>query len=141
MRTIKAIELAKTLGIARRTVAGWCAADPKLAFKRNGVYYIRVSELARRPGFDLVSALTLTNSRWIKAISLAAVARRPRRTIANWCANRPRFAKRVGRVWYVDLEALGATDEQVETLRRWAPQQRTAIEVLSAATFLNKVMQ
>lgn len=141
MKSIKAIELSRTLGISRRTVSGWCKSDPRLAYKRNGIYYIRVSELAKRPGFDLISALTLTSSKWIKAIDLAAVAGRPRRTLAHWCVRKQAFAKRVGRVWYVDLEALGCTDDQVATLKKWAPNQKTAIRVVEAAAFLNKVLE
>lgn len=140
MRAIKAIELSKSLGIPRRTIAGWCQAQPELAFKRNGIYYIRVSELAKKPGFDMISALMLGSAKWIRATDLALVSGRSRRTISYWCATRSRFAKRIGRSWFIDLEALGATEEQVETLKQWAPNSKTAIGVLSAAAFLNKVL-
>ncbi len=142
MRTIRAIDLARTLGISRRTVSAWCKNDAALAYKNaKGVYYIRVSELAKRPGFDLISALTIESSKWIKAVDLACISGRSRRTISYWCLTRPRFAKRIKRCWYLDLEAMGATEEQVETLKRWTPNQKTAIRVLEAATFLRKVLE
>ncbi len=139
MRTIRAIDLSKMLGLSRRTVSGWCANDPKLAYKKNGVYVIRLSELAKRPGFDIISALTLETAKWIKAVDLAAISNQSRRTISYWAKNRPRFAKRVGRVWYIDLETLGASDDHVEVLRQWAPQQQVSIKVLETLNFLKKV--
>lgn len=93
-----------------------CQSDSKLAFKRNGIYYIRLEELAKRPGFDLVTALLSPHGKWIKAIELARRSGIPRRTMASWCRNRPNFAKRIGRIWYVDLELLGATEEQLDSI-------------------------
>ncbi len=139
MKAIRAVDLSKILKIPRRTICSWCKADPALAYKdRDGVYHIRIAVLAKRPGFDLIAALTLESSRWIKAVDLATLAGAPRRTISYWCANRPRFARRIGKVWYIDLEAVGATEEQVEALRTWTPNQRTAIAMISATAFLKK---
>lgn len=107
------------LGIAQRTVSDWCAADPILAFKDSkGDYWVRIEEISKKPGFDLISALTLTTARWVKAVDLARVAGHSRRTMCYWCAHRPRFAKRIGRNWYVDLEAIGVPDDLIEEILR-----------------------
>lgn len=120
---MRASELADLLGISKRTVRGWCQADPKLALKKDGIYWIRLVELAKRPGFDVISAFTIPSARWMKAVHLASILNCPRRTVSGWCSNRRRFAKRIGRTWYVDLESLGATDEQIEVLRTWSPSE------------------
>lgn len=116
MRLIKAAELARQLGIAPRTMRKICKKDPALAVMNRGAYYIRLEALARLPGFDLVTAFLLPTQRWIKAVDLARSSGVPRRTIAQWCHDRPRFATRIGRVWYVDLEGLGANNEQIAGL-------------------------
>lgn len=116
MRTIKATDLARRLGISRRTMSWICKKDTALAFKKQGVYFIRLTELAKRPGFTLISALMIPHSRWIKATDLARISGVPLQTMNTWCRNRPNFAKRISNTWYVDLELLGATDEQIEQL-------------------------
>ncbi len=124
MRSIRAIELAKQLGLARQTIWDICENDSRLAFKRNGSYYIRISELAKKPGFDLVGAILSPHGKWIKAVELAKKYGVPRRTMSNWCLTRPNFAKRIGRIWYVDLELLGATESQVDELESFRPVRR-----------------
>lgn len=127
---VKASVLARTLGISRFTMRDLCRRDPKLAFKQGRDYYIRLEELAKRPGFDLVQALLLPHSdKWIKAVDLARMAGVPRRTVAYWCKTRPWFAKRIGRTWYVSAEVLGTTQEEAEFLEKWAPQCKTAIQL------------
>ncbi len=118
MKSIKAVDLARSIGMSRFTMQDICQRDKKLAFKRNGVYYIRLSELAKRPGFDLVQALMIQSSRWVKATKLAKFSGIPRRTIAAWCLSRPNFAKRIGSIWYVDLDGLGASDDQISKIIR-----------------------
>ncbi len=117
MRTIKATDLARQLGISVRSMCYICKNDPTLAFKRNRTYFIRLSELAKRPGFDLVDALLVPHGVWIKAIALAKMAGISRRTMSSWCKTRPHFAKRISNIWYVDLKQLGATDEQIEMIK------------------------
>lgn len=108
--------MARQLGIPRYTMRDICQRDSNLAFKRNGIYYIRLAELAKRPGFDLVGALLAPHSKWIKAVVLARISGIPERTMRSWCATRPNFAKRLGSMWYVDLALLGANDDQIATL-------------------------
>lgn len=81
-----------------------CAKDPTLAIKRDGVYYIALEKIADRPGFDLVAALMLPTSKWVKAVDVARKAGISRKTVSNWCRTRQRFAKRLGRIWYIDME-------------------------------------
>ena len=126
MRVVKATDFVRQHGISRYTIRDICRRDTKLAFKKkDGHYYVRLSELAKRPGFDLVGAILASHSNWIKAIDLARHAGIPRRTVANWCLSRPNFAKRIGRVYYVDLEALGASEDQIQIIKNWAPNRRT----------------
>lgn len=138
MKFIKATVLARTLGISRRTVSDWCRRDPSLAFRREGRdYYIRVEQLAKRPGMDIISALLLENDgKWMKAVDLARLAGVPRRTVAHWCATRPWFARRIGRNWYLSREVLGATPEQAEFLQKWAPSARTSAKLAVLASDL-----
>jgi len=117
MRTIRATELARQLGISRRTMSDICKNDPGLAFKRNRAYYIRLTELAKRPGFDIIDALLAPHGSWIKAVKLAKMAGIPRKTMSTWCRTRPNFAKRIWRIWYVDLEQIGANEDQIKMLR------------------------
>ncbi len=116
MQSIRAVELAKKLGMSRYTMQDICQRDKKLAFKRNGVYYIRISELAKRPGYDLVRALMVTSSRCIKATTLAKISGISRRTVVGWCLSRPNFACRIGKTWYVDLDGLNASEEQIDAI-------------------------
>lgn len=130
MKPVKATDLARSLKISRRTVSDWCRRDPTLAFKKGRDYYIRLERLAEKPGMDIVLAITATKQPWVKAIDLARWAEIPRRTVAYWCRTRPRFAKRIGRTWYISVEELGASPEQAETLRKWAPTHKTAANFL-----------
>ncbi len=97
-------------------MSGLCRKDPELAYKKNGIYYIRLTVLSTRPGFDLISALMITTQTWVKAVDAAQLSGLPRRTLASWCLTRPRFANRIGRVWYVNVEALGADEDELEFL-------------------------
>lgn len=134
MKVIKATELARTLGMSRYTMRDICRNDPKLAFKRGRDYWVRISELAKRPGMDIIEAILAPNSgKWVKAVDLAKMAGLPRRTIAYWCKNRPHFARRIGRLWYLSTDVLGVTPDQAEFLAKWAPSQQTAVR---AAQFL-----
>lgn len=117
MRTIKATALAAQLGISRRTMSGICKNDPNLAFMRKRAYFIRLTELAKRPGFDIIDALLAPHGSWIKAVKLAKLAGIPRKTMSTWCRTRPNFAKRIWRTWYVDLEQMGANEDQIKMLR------------------------
>lgn len=116
MKVMKARELARQLGIPRRTMTKWCQDDPSLAFKDGRVWMIRLDALAGRPGIDLVTAYTLPTARWIKATALAERAGISRKTVGNWCRDRPGFAKRIGADWYLDLDQLGADEEQIAKL-------------------------
>lgn len=140
-KEIKATALARALGISRRTVYDWCRRDPNLAYRKNGRdYYIRIEELAKRPGMDIVTALLLEkDGEWIKAVDLAKLAGVPRRTVANWCATRPWFARRIGRNWYLSREVLGATPAQAKFLRKWAPNARNAARIATFASELGMV--
>lgn len=141
MKLIKATVLAKSLGISRRTVADWCAKDPKLAVRKGRDYWIRVDVLATRDGMDIVQALLCTNQRWVKAIDLAAWAEVPRRTVAYWCQKRSWFGRRIGRTWYVDLEALGASPEQAEALKKWAPSHKSAADFVGFASVMKSLRE
>jgi hypothetical protein len=134
MRLVKARELARSLGIPIRTMSYMCKTDPEIAIKRDGVYYVKLDKLAERPGFDLITAMLLPTQRWVRAIDVAKFAHRSRKTMNNWCRSRPRFAMRIGRIWYINLEELGASEEQIETLRKYVPNQRATIDFLSAAS-------
>jgi hypothetical protein len=118
-------ELCDRLGIPRRTFNQWVQNDPKLAvFVPNhegranggGSYWVRLDRLAEKYGIDRVIAYTLPSANWVKAVDIAKTSGIPRRSIARWCRDRPGFAVRIGRCWYVDLERLGADSEQLSTL-------------------------
>jgi hypothetical protein len=110
-----------------------------LAVRKGRDYYIRIDRLAVKPGMNIISALTLENRSWIKAVALAAAAGTPRRSVAHWCRTRPHLAKRIGRIWYVDLEELGATDDEIDALKRWAPEKKSTIDFLTAANLLHQI--
>ncbi len=116
-------EFAERLGIPLRTVKRWIAEDPELSELRprpgdiGGLErWIRLDALANRPGFDLMEAYLLGIHRWIKAATLARLAGISRHTMRDWCNNRPGFAKRIGRIFYVDLQDFGADFDDVEDL-------------------------
>lgn len=110
----------------------WYRTKPWLFTKKSGTYYIKLDLLAKCPGIDLIDAFCLPGRRWFKAVDLAAAAGISRKTVGNWCRDRPRFAKRIGRIWYVDMESLGATEDQIDALEKWAPDRTTAIAFLRA---------
>jgi hypothetical protein len=118
VKNIRAAMLAKKLGMPRRTMAWICKNDPELAYKKGRIYYIRVSVLATKPGFDIISALLSPHCKWIKARELARISGIPVRTMGAWCKTRPNFARRISNVWYVDLEQLGATPAQIKLLSK-----------------------
>lgn len=121
-RTLKARKLARDLGIPRRTMTNICRNTPDLAYKdRKGQWVVRVSELAKRPGFDLIQALMVTTTRWIPAAALARILGIPPRTMTHHCANRTYNAKRIGRNWYVDLSQMDAPEELIA---EWLGQYR-----------------
>lgn len=125
MKLVRMAELCSRLGIPRRTFNLWVQKDPDLAvFIANntkvgggGAWWIKIETLAERSGLSLVQAYRLATSRWVKAVDLAKFSKISRRTVASWCRNRPGFACRLGRVWYVDLEQLGANEEQIQELQ------------------------
>lgn len=95
--------------------------DPHLARKSAGIWHVNVRTLAAHRGFDLVELLILLRSpttSLVKATELARTSGLPRRTIAHWCLTRPGFAVRVGNVYYVALDRLGVTPEEVASRRR-----------------------
>ena len=127
MRLIRIRDFCKQLGIPRRTVNSWVQRDRSLAkwvtYKGKsargiytGEYWLRLDQLAKKPGFDEVTAFLLPGTRWIKAVDLARLARIPRITVAVWCRKRPGFAKRLGRIWYVDARNFDLTPEQLQKL-------------------------
>ena len=115
-------DLARDLGIPRRTFQSWIEKDPSLAVwvpdSIGGAYWVKLDTLAERTGISLTESYTLGASRWIQATVLAELAGISRRTVAWWCRNRPGFAKRLGRIYYVDLESLGASRGDLEALRK-----------------------
>lgn len=66
---------------------------------------------------DLITAFMLHHEqRWVPATAFARISKISRKTIANWCKDQRKFAKRLGRIWYIDLDQLGLTEEQIETI-------------------------
>ena len=116
MRTIKATQLAKSLGLSRYTMRDICRRDTKLSFKKGRVYYIKIEELAKRPGFSLVDAILASSGRWVKAIELARAGNIPERTIRSWCAEHPHLAVQLASMWLINLDNLGASEEQIADL-------------------------
>lgn len=121
MKLVRASELARNLGIPDRTMRQWCLTDPKLAiFISGGIgggsWWVKLERLAERSNISILDAYTLSTQRWKKATELAKLSGISRKTIANWCRNRPGFAKRIGRVYYVDLEQMGANRDEIDAL-------------------------
>jgi hypothetical protein len=119
MRLKRLRDLSDELGIPVSTIQKWVERDPELSVYKaggpgGGSHWIKLDRLASRHGMSLVEAYMLGSSRWIKAVLLAEQAKIPRKTMANWCRNRPGFAKRLGRIYYIDLEAFGADPEAVK---------------------------
>lgn len=117
MKYIEAAKLAKTLGISDRTMRDICRNDKKLAYKRDGVYWIRVAALAACPGMDEIKALLILESgKWVKVIDFARAASLPERTVRSWAATRPNFAIRLGKIWYISVEMLARNEEEAAVL-------------------------
>lgn len=114
---VKAADLARTLGLPRRTVSDWCRSRPGFAKKVGHDYYISIRALAKREGLDEVKVRTLLNGRLIKAVQLAELGNVPRRTVSRWCKERPNLALRIGRLWYLAVDSLGCDDEQSSLLK------------------------
>jgi hypothetical protein len=135
MRLVRMRELAAKLGIPIRTFQSWVEADPSLSVLRKGpgktgkVHWIKLDHFAGRHGIDLTDAYMLGSSKWLKAVTLAELSGISRRTIAHWCRDRPKFAKRIGRIYYIDLEQLGAGPEDIqEIIRRMGQESGQEIE-------------
>ena len=109
-------DLCEQLGIPRRTFNQWVQDRPEIAVVRNGrggpEYWIKVEKL----GLDLVDAHSLLGARWVRAAHLAKVSGISRWTIQNWCRERPGFGKRIGRSYWVDLDQLGVSEQEIERL-------------------------
>ncbi len=120
MRLMKMGELAAKLGIPRRTFQGWIEREPGLGVfindRNGGSWWVKLDKLAGRQGITLTDALMLGSRRWVAAVDLAILAGISKRTMSHWCRTRPGFAKRIGQVYYVDLEELGASFDDVEEL-------------------------
>ena len=118
MKLIKMRVLAARLGIPVRTFQDWIKLDPSLGVfikdRHNGSWWIKVEKLAGRHGIGLIDSYMLGEHRWIKAVDAAKIMGVSRHTMRNWCNTRPGFAKRIGRVFYIDLHDLGADPESVE---------------------------
>lgn len=127
MKLVRASEFARDVGINRNTMKAWFKSKRHLFVKKSGHYYLKLDALAGCDGIDIVDAMTLPGQRWVRAVDLAHDAGIPRKTVANWCRARPNFAKRIGKVWYVDIASLGASPEEAEALRKWAPDRKTLI--------------
>lgn len=117
-------ELAAKLGIPRRTIQLWVERDPELSVLKknesgNLSHWIVLDRFVGRHGITLIDAYTLGFSPWVKAVDVAKMAGISRKTVANWCRDRPGFAKRLGRIYYIDLSQFGATSDQVvEVIKR-----------------------
>jgi hypothetical protein len=111
--------LCERLDIPTRTFRKWVAEDPALAVLRSSgghrpTFWIKLDRLAERYGLTQVDAYTLPGARWIRASRLATRLGISRFTMQNWCRDRPGFARRLGRNFYVDLDALGVSQERAE---------------------------
>lgn len=105
MRTVKAIDLARDLGIPRSTMARWCSKRSDLAFKRNGQWYVRVDALADCDGVGgLIGAQLVARDRhrWIPLREIAARLPINPRTLRRWARKGSGAFKRIGRNWNVD---------------------------------------
>lgn len=123
MTLIKSTVLAKALGVSRFTVRDWCRKQPDMVVKKGRDNYIKLEILMGKPDVDEVELLLLLNDdnaarRYIKLVELARIARLPRRTLAYWCMHRPGFGFRCGRNWFVNLQAIGMTEEQIDDLSK-----------------------
>lgn len=121
MKLIRMRDLCAQLGIPIRTFQKWAEEDPELTILIKGgrggrSHWVKLDRLVGRQGISLTEAYLLGSSRWMKAVDLAARAGISRKTVANWCRHRPGFAKRIGRIYYVDLEQFGASPDDVESL-------------------------
>lgn len=119
MRLMRLRELSESLGIPVATIQKWVERDPALSILKHGgpggrSHWIKLDRLANKHGMTLIDAYMLGSTRWIKAVVLAEQAGISRKTMANWCRDRPGFAKRLGRIYYIDLEAFGADPEAVK---------------------------
>lgn len=85
-------------------MANWCKTDPALAFKKKGIYYIKLHELAKRPGLDLEAVRKLGESRWVRAVDAAKQYGIPERTLRHQCNQTPGLARRIGKNWYLNLD-------------------------------------
>lgn len=113
-------ELCRELGIPRRTFQRWVEKDPSIAVwslegRGGGGWWIKLDKLEKRLG-SLLEAYLLGTKRWVKATTLADESGIPRRTLVRWCRDRPGFGKRIGHMYYVDLQEFGASPEQIEAL-------------------------
>jgi len=77
----------------------------------DGAWYVSIDELAKCDGIGgLTGALLLMNGpprKWQEAVPLVTGALGvSSRTVEEWCQNRQGFAKRLGDVWYIDLEEM-----------------------------------
>ena len=114
-------ELARLTGIPRTTLLGIAVREPHLTTRRGRTTYFVLSKLAEKPGMGVIETLTLADGpRWVKLVDLAQISGIPRRTLATWAKTRPNFACRIGRIWYVRLETLGASPEQQKFFERWS---------------------
>lgn len=121
MRLVLMADLCKQLGIPRRTFQDWVKKDPSLAVLLPGprgsmAYYIRIDRLAGRHGIGPIDAYLLPRARWIRATELAQLAGKSRWTVQDWCRKRPGLGKRIGRNYWVDLDQLGASEEEIQAL-------------------------
>lgn len=107
MRYIKASDLATALGVSPRTVRYWCKTRPNLAFKKKGVYYIKLNEIAACDGFDLITANMIKSHRWMKLVEVARLLEITRQTAWWMCRNGHFTGLRIGRTWYLNVHDLG----------------------------------
>lgn len=114
MQTVRAIDLARDLGIPRRTMSRLCSRRPDLAVMRDGEWFVRVDALGNCDGIGgTIGALLLARDphRWVRIGEIAARFGVHRRTLARWARAGEIPARRIGRNWYVDtaeIEGLAA---------------------------------
>lgn len=125
-RLMRIAELARLTGISRRTLLDVAHREPDLVTVRDNTLYFVIDKLASKPGMGIIATLTLADGqRWMKVVDLAKISGIPRRTLAMWAKERPNFACRIGKIWYVRLETLGASPEQQKFLSRWTEDIET----------------
>lgn len=115
MNEMKAIDLAKSIGISRSTMSKWCKNSQIPARKVKRVWWVRLDRLAETTGIHIVDMLMIPHKRWMKSTDLAKLTGFSRKTINNWCRTRPKLAMRLKTAWYVDLDALGNDNSDIET--------------------------